>query len=1011
MTSRIRGIAALVALVLLIFGSPLALISWGNYPSPMIRVDDGSLILVILTSLGWLAWGVFSVATVAEMIGLASGHPRRIPALAAIQEMAGGLLVAAIALLPVSGLALNAPVSPTHTAALTPGTPDNPQTAESSSTAVPLVSPSTSASSASAKATSTQPPTAWRATASLPTTAPSLTAASTTESPTSASNAGAATITAARSSPSNSPSAIPETGSVNSQAGAEASTNDYVVAAGDDLWSISERLLGDGRRWRMLVELNPQLSDPLSELQAGTHLTVPATVSLATPTKATTKASGTKTVSVIKGDTLSELARDHLGKASRWPAIAKANPIITDPDHIEIGWKLRIPGAKATSKPVQKPAAPALPTTEKSSNPAETSRPTLPQPTGPTAATPIQTVASDASSPSQAVSDAATAPLAVGTLAAAAIIGTLEVRRALRQRARPIGHRRPADSAGAARLHTLLRTSGGPDSLEALASALRFVGHYCREHGRVLPEISRIGVSDQMVTIHWCVPAGEPPSGFTGDDSHWKTPTATAPNATGPCPFPALVSLGTAPDGEVVLIDAERSRLLGVCGPTGRRQDALCAMAVELACAPWSEGVRVIAIGDGTEVIQLAGADRVQRATLEQAHAMLRQVVERRRRALAHESLSQLRVDPDRCDAVASFVFCFLDEVPEQMTAEFERLLAGDPVGVAVLLGTHSGAEVQWEVSEGPTQVDGHLAGRPGRLAAHTIDSATRERLAELFTESEPVLAPWWAEDTHLSSSPIRDGDELDIIRLVEPAVHPQLSLIGPVELAGACGPEPTRSRQQLVELCAWLTEHPGATATQMGAALAIAESTRRSNLSRLRTWLGDDPDGQPYLPDAYSGRISLHPGISSDWQQLQMLLAPGINRISDKSLEAALQLIRGAPLADAAPGQWYWAEELRTDIASALRDVGVELAHRALAHSDTDLARWAAARALVVAPEDELLMCCRLRTEHLAGNREDAERIVSQITRQARTLGVDLMPETVELCQQIIEGRIRARV
>jgi Flp pilus assembly protein TadD len=100
----------------------------------------------------------------------------------------------------------------------------------------------------------------------------------------------------------------------------------------------------------------------------------------------------------------------------------------------------------------------------------------------------------------------------------------------------------------------------------------------------------------------------------------------------------------------------------------------------------------------------------------------------------------------------------------------------------------------------------------------------------------------------------------------------------------------------------------------------------------------------------------------------------------------------------------------LRTDIASALRDAGVVLAERALARGDTDLARWAAARALVVAPQDEQLLGARIRTEHRAGNRGEVERLVNQVTRQARILGVDLLPETVELCQQVIEGRLRAR-
>jgi hypothetical protein len=196
-----------------------------------------------------------------------------------------------------------------------------------------------------------------------------------------------------------------------------------------------------------------------------------------------------------------------------------------------------------------------------------------------------------------------------------------------------------------------------------------------------------------------------------------------------------------------------------------------------------------------------------------------------------------------------------------------------------------------------------------------------------------------------------------------------------------------------------------------MVTALAVAEGTRRSNMSRLRSWLGESPDREPYLPDAYTGRISLHPSVSSDWQRLQILTAAGVDRASTDSLRAALDLVRGAPLADAAPGQWHWAEELRTDMISCVRDIGVELSERALLAGDLELARRAAARALVAAPGDELLLAVRIRTEHLAGNVAETERLTLQLAAQARALGVDLDPETVTLLQEVMEGRVRARL
>jgi hypothetical protein len=207
------------------------------------------------------------------------------------------------------------------------------------------------------------------------------------------------------------------------------------------------------------------------------------------------------------------------------------------------------------------------------------------------------------------------------------------------------------------------------------------------------------------------------------------------------------------------------------------------------------------------------------------------------------------------------------------------------------------------------------------------------------------------------------------------------------------------------------LLEHPGTTAQDMASGLLVAEGTRRSNMSRLRTWLGNDADGEPYLPDAYTGRIRLDPAVSSDWHQLRILVGEGVDRTSTSVLELGLRLVRGAPLADAAPVQWHWAEELRTDIVSCIRDIGVELARRAVKDQDLDLARWAAVRALVVAPGDELLLAARIRTEHLAGNSAETERLCLQLARQARTLGLDLEPETVDLIQEVMEGRVRARL
>lgn len=916
----IRGTLAALTLLLAIFGIPCALLMWGSYPHSLttLRLEDGSALLAVLTVVGWIAWGVFTVATIAELITQLGGRVVQLPGLKSTQLLAGGLIALVIAALPLTRAALPSP---------------------------PLA-----------------------ASVPLPVQVDSVTA-------------DPVPPAAAESAPASEPSD---------------SMPSYTVMAGDDLWTISERLLGDGRQWRTLTALNPSLSDPLAELTPGTVLRVPA----AAPLKATATTATTHVVE--RGDTLSELAEEHLGAASRWPKIARANPIIEDPDHIEVGWKLRIPGVAAP--PPQEPETNA-PTTTPSTHRPDGDPDPLPVPPTSTAESPSSTTVvapSDASDPAT--------PLTIGTLAAAAVVGSLELRRALRQRERGLGRHVPPASAAADRLRTALRAGEDPDALTALTNALRLVGRNCHEGSLPLPVLTSARVGADQLWLDWADAAGSPPPGFDGDAQSWSMPILGCPPASdAPCPYPALVSLGTAEDGEVLLIDLERPRVLGVSGTADQRINALSAMGVELACAPWSADARIVAAGDGASLLALAGDDRVQVASTELGVAKLRQVVARRRAALARVHLGELRVDPERADAVAAYIFCFFDDLSASVLAEVEALLEGPSVGVSVITGAATDAPAQWQVGGPVSRPEGRLAGRPGSLAAHAIDADVRDQLGELFTDPGVERAPWW-NDQNVYPMPSREGDEVEIVRLMEPAVHPRLLLIGPAELPGAAGPEPTRSKQQLIELCAWLVEHPNGTAGQMAAGMAIAESTRRSNLSRLRNWLGNDPDGEPYLPDAYSGRISLHPGITSDWQQLQLLLAPGVLHLAESTLVAALELVRGAPLADAAPGQWYWAEELRTDISAALRDVGVVLTDRALQANDLDLARWAAARALVVAPEDELLLAARIRTEHQAGNVGDVERLVNQVTRQARVLGVDLMPETIELCQQVIEGRPRVR-
>lgn len=405
--------------------------------------------------------------------------------------------------------------------------------------------------------------------------------------------------------------------------------------------------------------------------------------------------------------------------------------------------------------------------------------------------------------------------------------------------------------------------------------------------------------------------------------------------------------------------------------------------------------------------------------------------------AVLRRCLAERMAEPVGEETPGSVVFVF-ESPPEAGLAELVRTALRADVGItAVLLDgavelTHRlrVAAGSARLDDGPEFTPNHLTPPAKRAIAELFDNACTDdtdpapwwditvvarHAADAPTAATDILTPaaFAASLPHLEEDPVLPPVPMDAAEATAQTftdTHPVLLLLGPVHLSGARGVLPSRSLKQCEEYCAWILQHPGQSASAMARSLMVAEGTRRSNVSRLRSWLGATPEGEEYLPDAYSGHIVMHAGVSTDWERLKLLIAPGMNRVSINALVSALSLVRGAPLADAAPSQWHWAEEWRVEMCSTIRDLGVVLAERALAENNIDLARWAAARALCAAPDDELLMCARIRTETMAGNRPEVERLVLAVTRQARALGVDLSDQTVTVLQEAMEGRARAR-
>lgn len=137
---------------------------------------------------------------------------------------------------------------------------------------------------------------------------------------------------------------------------AQPETLKHKVASGETLTSIARKHYdGDGNMWRSIRDANPGKVGTNGEVVQGIVLTIPKRSAQADdPTGDLAERSATggdrpqrqrvHMVKIKEGETLSELAAEHLGSAGKWQLIMDVNTdVLKKPEHLRAGMKLRIP--------------------------------------------------------------------------------------------------------------------------------------------------------------------------------------------------------------------------------------------------------------------------------------------------------------------------------------------------------------------------------------------------------------------------------------------------------------------------------------------------------------------------------------------------------------------------------------------------------------------------------------------------------------------------------------------
>jgi nucleoid-associated protein YgaU len=706
----------------------------------------------------------------------------------------------------------------------------------------------------------------------------------------------------------------------------------YRVQRQDTLWAIAERCLGAGERFPEIAALNYGLTQPDGRALTNSHWIYPGWLLRLPPDARTDIRSGREDparrhnndseYTVQPGDTLWDIAAAQVGSPDRYEDIAGLNTgqaqpngkRLRDPDHIEPGWHLQLPNAKHANTarpehPISRPPGVAT-SPGPLAAPTPRNRPAEPEsrPRDGGSADPGGTAPT---SDTKELQDGDQAPdsvpakvgLGLAGITSAALLAVLARRRVLQQRARPRGRRIALPDPETRAIETRLRAADDRDTLRQLRSALLLLAAGCRPAGRDLPAMSAVRITGTDVELNFLHQDAESVEPFTVVNATRWTANLNDPRIVEgepadpdvPFPYPALLTVDATEDS-TLLIDLEAAGTVTAIGSTDVVTPVLNAWAVELAIAPVWDTVGVTLVGSGWP---LAAVDAARVRLLDTGATAARRAEIRTRDVTAILDATQVEtLRQARSRGVASDVWD-----PEivllhsgDVRSPLEALVRAAGPGLAVVTAAPPSAAVEsgWTlVAASPQTWRLEPVGidvRPPRFEdAHllAVTAALKTANDEVGIEAPPAgpaeheLANGHIVSTRDIRPPSAGLDDESHDEGRQPA--PEVLVLGPVEVRFANGEDVASGRRRkLTELAAFIALHPGADNHGIDDAIwptrRVSTSTRNSATSRLRRWLGTDPDGEPWLPLVPDrGQYQFRPGVRCDWHDFQALTRRGL--------------------------------------------------------------------------------------------------------------------------------------
>lgn len=271
--------------------------------------------------------------------------------------------------------------------------------------------------------------------------------------------------------------------------------------------------------------------------------------------------------------------------------------------------------------------------------------------------------------------------------------------------------------------------------------------------------------------------------------------------------------------------------------------------------------------------------------------------------------------------------------------------------------------------------------------------------------EDDAQAATSWSHNSSTTSSSL-DGQDP-----APPAADlhaPEIRVLGPVEVTGVPNSGHGPRQAQLAALLYFKPGRSGDTlCVDMDPYTPWSRNTLNTRMGDLRRSLGDDPQGDEYVPRRKTGDdpYAISPRVRCDWTRFKDLaeraLPLGPTAVED--LEKALGLVRGKPFGER---PLAWAEPHQQEMITRIIDVVHTIASWRIQsgqRDDLSAARQAVCLGLEVDDSAELLYRDLLRIEHALGNRSGLHTVIARVQQAARAHNCPLEIETERLIHDLL--------